>query len=527
MRTIEPPNSANPESVSSRPSVGERSCFSGTYYLVFVILLILQLCPIWLAPYPALHDYPNHLARTHILYHYSTNESYQRLYGLDPQMIPNLAMDLIVPALMNVMSIENASKVFLSLIVVMFSLGLHWLGVAINSHRPHWNALVANVFIYNFTLSYGFVNYMFGMGLFFITLALWLRLRRAWTLARVLTIGVLAAACYVSHLSAFVFLGISCVTITTVQVLRERILRVGEAIGLLPLAPPSIAYLFYLSSIEEKAPMEWWQPIIIKKLTGLVYPFLSYNLIFDGVLGLTLILLLMVLLKFNKGGLVNGDFVLLGGLFICLYVLSPMRGAQASYVDRRFLLPALVFLLMALRIELSKPAIRYALIGLLSLPVIKAGEVWHYWNWIGGEVQKQVELLKLLPEGSRLYPMVVHDQSDAKGWLWDMHFFYTSHYATIYRQAFVPTIYAWKTQNTLYLRSPDTGYAQTERDTSLDQIDWDGICARYDYVFGHKLAKEFKSILLSKADLVAQSGDTILMRIRKDGFLLDNKNNIR
>lgn len=505
---------ANPQSESSRTVASGNFRWDRTYYLVWVSLLVLQLSPIWFAPYPALHDYPNHLARVYILHHYSLNESFQQLYGLDPQVIPNLAMDLIVPALMNVMSVENASKVFLSLIVVLFSLGLHWLGVAIGD-RPRWNALVANVFIYNFTLSYGFVNYMFGMGLFFIALALWLRLRRAWTLARVLTIGALAAACYVSHLSALVFLGISCVTLTAVQVFRERTLRLGEIMGLLPLVPPSIAYLFYLSTIEDQAPMEWWQPILIKKLSGLVYPFLSYNLIVDAILGLVLVLLVLFLLMRSDRRLASWEFLLLGGVFVGLYFIAPMRGAQSSYVDRRFLLPAVVFLLMALRIGLAKPVMRYVLIGLLSLPVIKAGEVWYYWTWIGQDVKKQVELLKLLPEGSRLYPMVVHDQSSTTGWLWEMHFFYTSHYATIYRQVFVPTIYAWKSQNTLYLRMPDNGYVQTERSTSVDQVDWEFIAAHYDYLFGSRLPEQFKVRVVSYGDLMAKSGNTVLYRFRK------------
>lgn len=209
------------------------------------------------------------------------------------------------------------------------------------------------------------------------------------------------------------------------------------------------------------------------------------------------------------------ELLVLGVIFVGLYFVAPMRGAQSSYVDRRFLVPAAVFLLMALRIELSKPVMRYVLIGLLSLPAMKAGEVWYYWNWIGQEVKKQVELLKLLPEGSKLYPMVVHDQSSTRAWIWDMHFFYTSHYATVYRQAFVPTIYAWKSQNTLYLRSTDTGYVQTERGTSIDQIDWHSIVSNYDYLFGNKLPEEFKVHLFSQGDLIAQSGNAVLFRFKK------------
>lgn len=485
------------------------------YYLILGFLLLLQLCPIWFSPYPAMSDYPNHLARVHILYYYGSNEAYQELYELEPGVIPNLAMDLMVPALMNIVSIEDSSKIFLSLIILLFGIGLHLLGLVVND-RPYWNALVAIFFVYNFTLSYGFVNYMFGMGLFFITLATWLRFRSSWTSIRLFSLIALAMLCYVSHLSAFVFLGISLSCLTAFQLIKTKLFQWGHVIGLLPLVPPSLTYLWYLSGIEASAPMEWWHPILLKKIMGLVYPFLSYNLVIDGGLGLAFIVLTIISLKLNEARIVRWELLLLGGVFLALYLVSPMKGAQSSYVDRRFLLPAAVFLFLALPIALSTRVVgRYVLIGFLTLPVMRAVEVWYYWNWIGHEVQKQVQLLEHLPEGSRLYPMVLHDQSSPKSWLWDMHFFYTAHYATIYRHAFVPTIYAWKTQNTLHMRLPNTGYVQTERDTLMDQVNWKAIFSKYDYLWGYKLSEEFKRFLLSNGQLVAQSGDAILIRIRK------------
>src|SRR6187551_1603901 len=94
-------------------SVGRGLSRFNIYYLLFVMLLLLQLCPIWLAAYPAMHDYPNHLARAHILHEYNDSESYQATYNRDGRLIPNLSMDLIVPALMNLVTVETSSKIFL------------------------------------------------------------------------------------------------------------------------------------------------------------------------------------------------------------------------------------------------------------------------------------------------------------------------------------------------------------------------------------------------------------------------------
>lgn len=485
-----------------------------TYYTTFSILLLLQLSPIWFSPYPAMHDYPNHLARAYILHEYSISETFQGIYERDRGLIPNLAMDLIVPALMNIMTVETSSKIFLSFMVVGFNLGLHLIGLAIGG-RPQWNALAATFFTYNFSVSYGFVNYMFGMGMFFITLSMWLRFRSGWTLCRIFSVSALAMICYISHLSAFVFLGISLACLTGIQVMKVKSFRLEQAIDLLPLIPPTLAYLWYSLGNENPAPMTWWHPLVIKKVTGLVYPFLSFNLVIDVTLG-TIFLLLMVLSLREKGvHFINRELVLLAGIFGILYLCAPMSGAQSSYVDRRFLLPAIVFFVLGLRIEDTKRMGRYVVIGLISLSVIRIGEVWIYWNRVGQEVQAQVRILEHLPNGARLYPMIIHDPSSAQGWLWDMHFFFLPHYATIYRHAFVPTIYAWKGVHPLNLRSSKSHYVQVEQDTPFDRINWKAIFSEYDYLWGYKLPKEFDLFLLSEGELVARSGDAMLIRIKR------------
>lgn len=482
------------------------------YYLLLVMLVLLQLGPIWLAAYPAMHDYPNHLARAHILHEYSDSKSYQATYDRDRRLIPNLSMDLIVPALMNFVSIEIASKIFLSLVVLVFNLGLHLLGLAVN-RRPHWNVLPATFFTYNFAWSFGFVNYMFGLGLFFITLAMWLRFHPKWTWSRIFSVSALAMISYVSHLSAFIFLGICIVSLTGVQLLRTRTLRVEHAIGLLPIVPSTLAYLWYSLGIEQKAPMVWWHPLLIKKIIGLVYPFLSYNLIIDLVLGAVFVSLVLLSFREKKSPLVSRELILMSGVFVILYVCAPMSGAQSSYVDRRFLLPVAIFLLLGVRINVSKNLGRYVLSGLMILSVVRVGEVWHYWNRIGQGVEDQVHMLDRLPDGARLYPMVVHDQSSVKDWLWDMHFFFSAHYATIYRHAFVPTIYAWKEAHPLNLRSSESDYIQVEQDTPFDRVKWDRIFTHYDYLWGYKLPDEYRRFLSSEGELIVQSGDATLFRI--------------
>ncbi|BCA54084.1 Conserved membrane protein of unknown function [Nitrospira sp. KM1] len=488
------------------------------YCLTFICLFLLQLCPVWFTPYPAMHDYPNHFARAVIIHEYSSNEMYQATYAYEPNwwLIPNLASDLIVPALIHMAGVETASRLFLSLIILVFNMGVHLLGVAIYA-RPHWHAPVSTLFLYNFFWPMGLPNYLLGLGLFFVTLALWLRFRSAWTMGRVFMITILAGVCYVTHLSAFVFLGVSIACLAGLDLLKAKKLGIQQIIGFLPLVPPTLIYLWYSSGILEKAPMEWWQPVLVKKVMGLLYPFLTYDLIIDGGLGLSFVVLMLFALKVTANPLVSRELFFVGGILFVLYAVAPMSGGvQSTYVDRRIVVPAIVLMLLALRIDLSKRVGRYLLIGLLCVCVVRVAEVWYYWDRIGEEVQEQVQMLKQLPEGARLYPMFVHDPSLTGSWLWDMHFFNTAHYATIYRHAFVPTLWAARGAFLIHRRSSDTGYVQIERNITVDQVKWDVIFSKYDYLLGYKLSEPLKEFLLSKGDFVAEKGVTMLFRMRKE-----------
>lgn len=485
-----------------------------SYYAIFAALFLLQICPIWVLPYPAMHDYPNHLARIHILHQYADTESYQATYERDVRPIPNLAMDLFVPALMDVFSIENSSKIFLSLVIAAFNFGLHCIGLAVNN-RPHWNALAATFFTYNFAFAYGFVNYLFGLGIYFVTFAVWLKYRSTWTVARLISVSALAATCYLSHLSAFVFLGISVVCLTAFDVMRGgRLLKLSLLLGLIPLVLPAVTHVVNRAENQDSWAITWWHPLVLKKIIGLAYPFLTYDLLVDGVLGAIFMLLVFLSVRGNPSRLVSFDLCLIGGIFVFLYIISPMSGARTSYIDRRFLLPALVFLLLGARIDVSRRLGQYAMIGLLGLSFVRVAEVGYFSSSIAREVQAHIRLLDLLPDGVRVYPMVMHDQSSARGWLWDMHLFYTAHYATVYRHAFVPTIYAWGGAHSLKLRSPVPEYVQLRRDTSIEEVPWPVILSQYDYVWGYNLPLNFRRFLLAQGKLVAESGGAILVQVK-------------
>src|SRR5215472_7245124 len=79
---------------------------------LFLILAILAALPILLCETLPLVDYPNHLARMHILSTLKSSALLQSYYEIAWRPLPNLAMDLTVPPLARWLPLAWAGKAF-------------------------------------------------------------------------------------------------------------------------------------------------------------------------------------------------------------------------------------------------------------------------------------------------------------------------------------------------------------------------------------------------------------------------------
>ena len=104
----------NQSSPTQAPTTGVLSIKQ--YVFVYLCLLSIALVPLFLTDVAPLVDFPNHLARSHILSHHSESADLQRFYTVCWSPLPNLAMDLIVPTLSQFCSVKVAARVFLGLL---------------------------------------------------------------------------------------------------------------------------------------------------------------------------------------------------------------------------------------------------------------------------------------------------------------------------------------------------------------------------------------------------------------------------
>ncbi|MGA6998085.1 MAG: hypothetical protein WBZ22_17780, partial [Pseudolabrys sp.] len=145
-----------------------------------VALTLLISIPIWTHPLPPLSDYVNHLARMHVIADLSRNQQLGTFYQLNWQVIPNLAMDAIVPSLARLVNVYLAGQIFLVAMFALIISGVVMLNRALVG-RFSVLPLLAIPLLYNYVFLVGLTNYIFGIGVALWTLAAWVSTReRAW-----------------------------------------------------------------------------------------------------------------------------------------------------------------------------------------------------------------------------------------------------------------------------------------------------------------------------------------------------------
>src|SRR6202023_2867317 len=85
-------------------------------------------------------------------------------YVVHWRLLPNLAMDLVVPLLAHIVPIDVAGRIFVALTMLTLIGGTAALHRALYGRAGLW-PLVSLLFIYNAALYWGFLNCLFGIGL--------------------------------------------------------------------------------------------------------------------------------------------------------------------------------------------------------------------------------------------------------------------------------------------------------------------------------------------------------------------------
>ncbi|HTW50631.1 MAG TPA: hypothetical protein VME45_01905 [Stellaceae bacterium] len=435
---------------------------TGTGVLIaFIALLVIVSVPVFSTVLPPLVDYPNHLARMHLII-----EGGNQFYAVRWAPLPDLAEDLIVPALAHLVPLDIAGKLFLVVIFALIAGGTLCLN-RVAAGRWQWWGLLGFLLLYDRILLWGFLNYLFGLGVAICGLALWLRLEER-PILRAAASCVVALFCFFSHIAAFGVYALAILGVeaepgfSLMRARRYRALAQRIAIAAAQFVLPAILFLFCQPS-SAGSPISFTH--IWRKADLLFSVFDNYSRPFD----IACFVLFVALL----GGLAwRGRLKMaprLGAalaVLVVAYLLLPSQMLSGSGVDRR--LPVAIFLLL---VGASTPGLPRragvaiaAAIGAIFL--LRMAAIERVWLEASRLYRADIAAIDLLPEHAKLAVAFPPGDIHAAA-IPELH---VATVAAARREAFVPTVFAYASQQPLAMRPPYDALAGA---TSPNWI-WDG-----------------------------------------------------
>ncbi len=162
---------------------------------------LLACVPIIFVPVLPAVDYPDHLARIYILAHGMQIPGYAQFYHPHWALLPNLAFDLAMVPLAKIMPVTLAGQLFLSFVFGLTIYGGARLNRALLG-KWSWLALIPALLIYNRILAYGFINFLFGLGLILLALAFHVEQKKSSVGKRLAIESLFMIGLFASHLVA-------------------------------------------------------------------------------------------------------------------------------------------------------------------------------------------------------------------------------------------------------------------------------------------------------------------------------------
>jgi hypothetical protein len=394
-------------------------------------------------------DYPNHLARMYVLAHLPESATLQTYYAIDWHALPNLAMDATVPFLSRIVPLVWAGKIFVLATFLLLAGGTALLHRALFGRWTLWPCL-AFLLLYNRVLLWGFLNYLFGVGLALCAFASWVALRERPAALRALVSAGLCIAIYFSHLVAYGVYGLLILGYEAGVLWRRRaplIQWTGDlATAGLPFVPP-LAILVLGGAGTGSGAISFGSPW--RKLDLLFSVFDNYSRPFD-VACFVLVIAALAFAFWRRWIRVEPSMALPLALLALTYLILPSQLFTASGADHR--LPLVMALVGIAATEWVGPDSleRRFLAGTLVLFLLRLGIVAANWHASDREYARALSAFDTIPIGSRI--AVAH--SSAALHAGGTPLAHLPVWAIAQREAFVPTLFAFPTQQPVVLNQP-------------------------------------------------------------------------
>jgi hypothetical protein len=353
-----------------------------------------------------------------------------------------------VPLLAAFFSIEVAGHLFLGLVILMILSATMALHYAVHRVFSFW-PLLAGLFIYNRVFLWGFLNYLFGLGLMLWLLAAWIYYADRPLAKKAAAFILPALALYFAHLAAFGLYALGILGFELSRLYRSQAPGMLRNLGpaLFQFVLPGVLFLFF-SPTAGTALLDIHYGNILRRLGAVVYPVLNYHPALDIGTSLFLTGLLGAGIYFRKIHLSKNMYLPLILVLIAFWLL-PMNLFTAHRLELRMAV-ALPFLITAATLPVNISRRQGVVLALVVIALFsgRMGLMTSHWVQAQGVYGSYLKAFEKIEPGGKLFSAFVYPGS------WKPFPLPLTHLpclALIKRNAFVPTLFAYPSQQPVRL----------------------------------------------------------------------------
>ena len=174
---------------------------------LYAVLAAIAIYPVMSVTVPPLVDYPNHLARMHILSAWDSDSDLQKNYAVNWALGPNRAMDILLPPLARVFDVYDVGRVFVAMALLSLVAGTAALRKVVVGRVGLW-PMLAFLLLYNHAVFWGFLNFTFTAGLALLGFSAWIALRDRSPGVRLSVFAIVAVILFYGHLFGLLIYGL-------------------------------------------------------------------------------------------------------------------------------------------------------------------------------------------------------------------------------------------------------------------------------------------------------------------------------
>jgi hypothetical protein len=427
--------------------------------LTLIAASLILVTPLWNVWAPAMPDYPAHLASFALIeqgtFHHGAPAA--GFYHLQWSFVPNLASEILVPLLAQLVGVVAATKLFLTTALFMWIVGPGAIHRALYG-RIGIAPLFGSFFAYNANFIWGFFNYYFASGLSFAIFAAWIATDNRNGAKRLLGFTLAVTVLYFCHIFAAASLLLMLAGFEAAQHVRHdnrNLSLLARRVGRVALLylPAALAFVFLRPRSNSEGGVEFnLADTMLDRLESLVqHAFDGSDYVLPAILfgGLALALVFRVA-RLHPAMWGTLALLLIGALGAPEWAL----GGWAVHLR----LPAVFGALLFAATELRLPPPARASLAVFALTMIAGNAILLTQNWLGYDRQYREfqASLEEIPHGVRLLTVL---DGNAIGDRPDQPYWHMAEFAIPERGVFTPLLFTTKGQHVVQWNQPYARYA--------------------------------------------------------------------